>query len=193
MWDGYVINQEAFSWKPAGAQESVLLGVAGGPMTQAQCHAIMSNANTRDAEIRRISNDLAALDPQLAADLTISSRKRKRGRRPPKPADSVTEQSLLRLARVLRKQASQRLRDARKKPAQFTLTTMYGEEVAALQEKRESTQCDTCKKWRIVDELGNWANEVFVCSQVGIACDEPCAGCNEQCDGNCKLESADKP
>ncbi len=124
------------------------------------------------------------LDSQLVADLT-ASRKRKRGRRPPKPAGSVSEQSLLRLARVLRKQASQRLRDARKKPAQFTLTTMYGEEVAALQEKRESTQCDTCKKWRIVDEQGNWANEVFVCSQVGIACDEPCAECNEQCEGNC--------
>ncbi len=119
----------------------------------------------------------------------------------PKTTDEEAD-AMTRLALLLRRQASQRLRDRVKKPAGFTLTTLCGLEMDIPEHVRESIQCTQCGRWRIVDDPDEWgeAGIRFTCDMVdfiseeGTACAKPCDECessgpNGACLPSCVLQS----
>ena len=58
-FDGFVLNQEAFKYRPQNSSQPVLGGFEREPLSRDECDEIFKNEGTRDAKLRELSTQLA--------------------------------------------------------------------------------------------------------------------------------------
>ena len=151
-----------------------------GGVTEADLKSAMTSTKSirrgRSAAVRHAQYLQAKARKKTGIEVNTNYRKRKREEAEAEKRKPEMD-ALHRVARLLRAQPSQRLRDRVKKPANFTVTTLFGVEIAIADQDRQSVQCENCRKWRFVDDLGEWTDTAFECSSVGNQCEEACDEC----------------